>query len=180
MVEEMPLDKFRDMKPTELEPHQEIFNLITQHGDDTKFYPENSKEGYIFCAKLEFSDEVQAKLLSYPLAPEALIVEEDMISEGQRKTWNHLFGKAYFSTNHKKMVNCFKEKKCYTSHYKLLAFLAKLGVKVTLIRGYSFHQERFISSYVSFCAAQRKLSTNPADKNLWKLMANIIYGKVIN
>ena len=32
--------------------------------------------------------------------------------------------------------------------------------------------------YVEFCAKQRQAATNEADKRLWKLMANIIYGMV--
>ena len=33
--------------------------------------------------------------------------------------------------------------------------------------------------YVTFCAKQRQGATNEADKRLWKLMANIIYGMYI-
>ena len=102
-----------------------------------------------------------------------------MLSEGQKKTWSKLFKQAYSSCNHKKMVNSFATKKEYTSHFRMLIFLSQMGVEVKILRGYSFHQTNFISSYVKFCSNQRKESTNAADKDLWKLMANIIYGKFI-
>ena len=60
-----------------------------------------------------------------------------------------------------------------------LAFYAKLGVKVTIRRGYKFYQSKFISSYVKFCASKRKLAKSASDKKLWKDMANIIFGKLI-
>lgn len=31
---------------------------------------------------------------------------------------------------------------------------------------------------MTFCAKQRQAATNEADKRLWKLMANIIYGMI--
>ena len=76
------------------------------------------------------------------------------------------------------MVACFQTKEAYTSHYQTLAFFSVLGVEVTLLRGYKFRQTNFLSSYVKMCADQRKKATNPADKNIHKLMANIIFGKV--
>ena len=91
--------------------------------------------------------------------------------------YGRLFGKDY-SNSHKKMVACFQTKEAYTSHYQTLAFFSVLGVEVTLLRGYKFRQTNFLSSYVKMCADQRKKATNPADKNIHKLMANIIFGKV--
>ena len=126
---------------------------------------------------MKFSEKVQKKLLSYPIVPESLVIESEMLSQGQLETWRRLFGKDY-SNSHKKMVACFQTKEAYTSHYQTLAFFSVLGVEVTLLRGYKFRQTNFLSSYVKMCADQRKKATNPADKNIHKLMANIIFGKV--
>ena len=175
MTHEMPLDSFRNMTEEELNTHQSFFDQSTTEAE----YKKTGNEGFIFCAKLDFPKQVQKKLLSYPLVPEALLVEESMLSEGQKATWKTLFSKKYAHSGHKKMINSFKTKQNYTSHYQLLSFLSSLGVKVTLVRGYAFRQTKFISDYVNFCAAQRKKSTNTADKKLWKNMANIIYGKFI-
>ena len=175
MTHKMPVDSFRNMGQAELVKHQTFFDMKLTG----KKYKETSNEGFIFCCKLDFPKKVQKKLLSYPLVPEALLVEEDMLSEGQNATWKALFSKNYSNGGHKKMVNSFKTKQNYTSHYQLLSFLSLMGVKVTIVRGYAFRQTNFISGYVNFCAAQRKKSTNASDKKLWKNMANIIYGKFI-
>ena len=174
----MPLDNFENLSEDELKTHQEKFDHISRTKTSSDIYPENSDEGYIFCSRLQFPEEVQQKLLSYPIVPETLVVEPEMISEGQHQIWRSLFDTEYGKGHHKKMVNDFQDKEAYTSHYQNLAFLCALGVRVTLLRGYKFRQTNFIASYVSMCAEQRKKSTNPADKNLWKLMANIIFGKV--
>ena len=175
MTHKMPIDSFRNMDDEELTAHQSFFDSnLTQEN-----YDEKSDEGFIFCAQLDFPKKVQRKLLSYPLVPEALLVEEDMLSKGQKSTWKALFSRNYSNGGHKKMINSFRTKKNYTSHYQLLSYLASLGVKVTLIKGYAFRQTEFISGYVNFCSAQRKKSANAADKKLWKNMANIIYGKFI-
>ena len=175
MTHKMPVDSFRVMDQTELDKHQSFFDMnITK-----KKYRDTSNEGFIFCCKLDFPKKVQKRLLSYPLVPEALLVEEDMLSKGQKATWKALFTKSYSNGGHKKMINSFKTKQNYTSHYQLLSFLSSVGVKVTIVRGHAFRQTNFISGYVNFCAAQRKKSTNASDKKLWKNMANIIYGKFI-
>lgn len=175
MTHSMPVDSFRTMDQPELDTHQTYFNTNMTESK----YQEASSEGYIFTCKLDFPKKVQKRLLSYPLVPEALLVEEDMLSEGQKATWKALFSKKYSNGGHKKMINSFKTKQNYTSHYQLLSFLSWIGVKVRIVRGYAFRQTKFISGYVNFCAAQRKKSTNASDKKLWKNMANIIYGKFI-
>ena len=175
MTHKMPLDSFRTVEQSELDTHQTYFDS----NKTQKMYSEASNQGFIFTAQLDFPKKVQKKLLSYPLVPEALLVEEEMLSKGQKATWKALFSKKYSNGGHKKMINSFKTKKNYTSHYQLLSYLSSLGVKVTLVRGYAFRQKEFIAGYANFCASQRKKSSNAADKKLWKNMINIMYGKCI-
>ena len=177
MRNKLPLDGFENIEEKELERHQERFDTIRKTKTSETIYPEDSEEGYIFCVRMDFPEKVQKKLISYPIVPETMVIEQEMISQGQHETWKQLFGKEY-SNGHKKMVNCFQTKEGYTSHYQTLAFLSVMGVVITLLRGYKFRQTDFIASYVKMCAEQRKKSTNPADKNVWKLMANILFGKV--
>jgi len=179
MTEAMPLKDFEDMQEEELKEHQRKFDRILQKPSQSQ-YGKNGPVGYIFVADLEFSKKTQKKLLSFPLIPQQLVVEEDMLSEQQKKIWEALFShKRYTSSMRKKMVNSFHKKKAYTSHFRNLAFYCKLGVKVTLRRGYKFRQSKFISTYVKLCAKKRKAAKSESDKKLWKDMANIIFGKLI-
>ena len=172
----LPLDGFEVVSDRDLAKHQLKFDQIREKLSAEGHYSENSETGYIFCADLEFPVAAQKKLLAFPLAPEGMIVEENLLSQGQKEIWSSLFKKPYYTTTHMKMVNSFSRKKGYTSHYQYLKFLATLGVKIRLKRGYMFRQKKFISSYVKYCAQQRKLSTNPADKQMWKDLCNIIFG----
>ena len=179
MTQKMPLDNFADLSTEELRYHQKKFNKVWGNSSYKTWFKENSEEGYIYVADLEFPEEVQKKMLSFPQVPEQMVIESEMISSKQRKTWSKLFKKEYTSSSQRKMVNSFAAKKEYTSHYRLLAFYSSLGVKVTLKRGYKFRQANFIKGYVEFCAQNRKKATNKADMKLWKDLANIIYGKFI-
>ena len=174
----LPLDRFEIIRNEDLSKHQLKFEQMRENLSIEGHYSEDSDTGYIFCADLEFPKAAQEKLLAFPLAPEGMIVEEDLLSEGQKDTWSSLFKRPYYTTSHKKMVNSFSKKKAYTCHYQYLKFLAGLGVKIKLKRGYMFRQTEFISSYVKYCSQQRKMSRNPADKQMWKDLCNIIFGMV--
>ena len=144
MIHKMPLDQFETVTGGEIKKFQQYYDHLSNQNNVPSFSDDESTTGFIFCAELAFPKKAQKRLLSFPLAPEALIVDEEMLSKGQRETWKKLFNQPYYSTNHKKMVNCFAEKKEYVAHYQYLTFLSKLGVKVTLKRGYKFYQESFI------------------------------------
>ena len=172
----LPLNKFEVISERGLAKHQLKFDQMTKNLSADGHYREDSETGYIFCADLEFPVAAQKRLLTFPLAPEGMIVDEDLLSQGQKEIWSSLYKSPYYTTTHRKMVNSFSKKKGYTSHYQYLKFLASLGVKIKLKRGYMFKQKKFISKYVKYCAQQRKLSTNPADKQMWKDLCNIIFG----
>ena len=127
MQERMPLDDFQYLNPEEIDDHRKKMNRIYLNSKDDE-YSENSKTGFIFVAKIEFPEETQKKLLSYPLVPDHMVIEEDMLSQNQKNTWVRLIGGNYSSTTMKKMVNSFETKEEYTSHYKMLAFLASKGI----------------------------------------------------
>ena len=179
MTSSLPLDSFENLNDAEIATHQIIFDKIMDSGDDDIHIPQDSDEGYIFVAKLKFPRQAQKNMMSYPLLPEQMVVEEEMLSENQLDTWSSLFGTKYSGKSHKKMVNSFATKLEYTVHYRNLAFYCTLGVKVTLIRGYKFHQENFIAPYVNLCTAKRKEATDDFDKDIWKRMNNIVFGKTI-
>lgn len=118
----LPLKDFEDMEEDELLLHQRKFDQILQKPSQSQ-YDKNSSTGYIFVADLEFSKKVQKKLLSYPLIPQGMVVEEDMLSDQQKNIWETLFAhKRYTSSMRKKLVNSFHEKKEYTSHYRTPLF----------------------------------------------------------
>jgi len=180
MTTSLPLDSFETLTSSEIIRHQLVYDRILDSGDENiNLAQEEDDEGYIYVAKLEFSIEAQKSLLSYPLIPEQLVVEEEWLSENQLGIWNTLFGGKYSTKSHRKMVNSFAAKMEYTCHYRNLRFYCSLGVKASIVRGYKFRQRNFIAPYVNLCTSKRKESTDDFDKNIWKLMNNIVFGKLI-
>ena len=106
-------------------------------------------------------------------------IQEEMLSPAQLETWSLLFGTKYSGKTYKKMVNSFATKLEYTVHYRNLAFYCSLGVKATLGRGYKFRQGKFIAPYVNLCTSKRKEAADDFDKDIWKRMNNIVFGKLI-
>ena len=196
MTRSMPLDQFKPLTTEELQDHQVLFDKTYQERKVVQQYKDDSEEGYIFVACIRFPKRVQRKLLSFPLVPEQMVIEEEMLSDHQKFVWKKLF-KGEYKSSHKKMVNSFATKQNYVGHYRLLAFYSSLGVKVTLQRGYKFRQKNFIAKYVNYCAQMRKLATTNFGKKMWKnmvctcilvnfeffefsfLQVNINYGKFI-
>lgn len=179
MTANLPLDSFENLASHEIAEQQLTYDKILIIGDDDIHIQQDSDEGFIFVAKLEFPAEAQKKLQSYPLLPEQMVVEEDMLSNNQLETWNRLFGSKYSGKTYKKMVNSFATKLEYTVHYKNLGFYCSLGVRATLIRGYKFRQKKFIAPYVNLCTSKRKEANDDFDKDIWKRMNNIVFGKLI-
>ena len=169
MTRSMPLDQFQPLTPEEVQDHQILFDKTYREKRVVQQYKDDSKEGYIFVARIHFPKRVQRKLLSFPLVPEQMVIEEEMLSNHQKSVWKKLF-KGEYKSSHKKMVNSFATKENYVGHYRLLAFYSSLGVKVILQRGYKFRQKKFIANYVNYCAQMRKLATTNFGKKMWKNM----------
>ena len=178
MTRNMPLDQFENLSDDELHFHQELYDKIYRDKKVVNQYKEETEKGYIFVAKIKFPKHAQRKLVSFPIVPDQMVVEEEMLSEHQKTVWKKLF-KGDYKCVSKKMVNSFAKKENYVGHYRLLAFYASLGVKITLQRGYKFRQKKFIANYVKYCAQMRKLASTNFEKKMWKNMVNINYGKFI-
>ena len=75
MTTSLPMDSFENLNADEITEQQGIYDKILNIGDDDLHIPQDSTEGFIFVAKLEFPMESQKNLMSYPLLPEQLVVE---------------------------------------------------------------------------------------------------------
>ncbi len=61
-----------------------------------------------------------------------------------------------------------------------LKYYLMQGLKLVKIhRGIKFYQEAFIKPYIDFCTRMRREAKTEAAKNIWKLLANSLYGKMI-
>ena len=68
----------------------------------------------------------------------------------------------------------------YVIHYRNLQQYLKFGMKLKKIhRKLKFKQKDWMKPYTDFNTKKRKDATNEADKSLFKLLNNAVYGKTI-
>ena len=133
--------------------------------------------GCIVECDLEYPDSCKFKTKRFPLAPEHMVVKEEMLSEYQRnlmKKLNIKLGKE------KKLFLTLYDKKKYIVHHSILKEYIKLGLKVTKVhRTISFKESAWLKPYIDFNTEQRKKAKSDFEKDQWKLMNNAFYGKTM-
>ena len=134
---------------------------------------DDSSIGYIFEIDLYYPPELHDKYNDYPLAPESVLLTENMLSP---------FCKS-FNQKHvicSKLVPNLYDKEKYVVHYRNLKLYVSLGLVVTKVhRVLSFDQKPGLKPFIDFNTAKRKNATNELEKDLFKLMNNSCYGKTM-
>ena len=146
----------------------------------SKMTPDQSV-GYVVECDLEFPPECHEKLNDLPLAPyhETLTYEE--LSPYAQKVQEHLLGSrrkhSYKST---KLVTSLKSKNRYLLHYLNLQLYLRLGAKIKRIHSViKFKQRDYLKPFIEFTSKMRREAKTKFAQDLWKLIANALYGKFI-
>ena len=127
------------------------------NGDFIKNYDENNDKGYIF--------EVDVK---YPKRLHDLHSDLPFLSE--RMEINKC----------KKLVCNLNNKKKYVAHINTLKQALNHGLKFKKIhRVIEFNQEAWLKPYIDMNTELRKLARNDFEKDLFKLMNNLVFGKTM-
>ena len=80
----------------------------------------------------------------------------------------------------KKIIANLGDKTNYVVHYRNLHLYLSLGMKLTKIhKALKFKQSDWMKEYIDFNTQKRKNSFNSFEKDLFKLMINIISGKTM-
>ena len=80
----------------------------------------------------------------------------------------------------KKFIPNLGDKVKYVAHYENLKYYLSLGMKLIKIhRIFSFKQSNWLKSYVDFNTKKRQKSPDEFSKQLYKLLHNCIYGKIV-
>jgi hypothetical protein len=122
---------------------------------------------------LEYPDHLHDSHNDYPLAPESLLITEDMLSPfcvsfGQK----HVEGR--------KLVPNLYNKTKYVVHYRNLQLYVQLGMIVTKIhRVLTFTQDAWMKPFIDFNTKKRQEATNTFEQDYWKLRSNASFGKTM-
>ena len=133
--------------------------------------------GYIFEVDLEYPHELHDLHNSYPLAPENVVIQKDMLSDYCK---NVLETKGLHFTPCQKLTPNLSNKKNYVIHYRNLKLYLQLGMKLTKVhKAMSFTQSAWLKPYIDYNTTQRAKSTNDFEKDFYKLMNNAVFGKTM-
>jgi hypothetical protein len=79
-----------------------------------------------------------------------------------------------------KLGATFQTRKKYVVHYRNLQLYIKLGMRLVKVhRVLTFSQSNFLKIFIDQCTRLRQESQTDFGKRLWKLMANSVFGKLI-
>ena len=147
------------------------------NGFDLNSLDENSPIGYILAVDYEYCKDLHDSHSDYPLCPEKIKVNSDMLSK-YCKGIADWYGIKVDGV--KKLIPNLGDKVKYVVHYKKLQYYLSLEMKLVKIhRILKFKQSNWLKKYVVFNPEKRKQSTDEFNRDLYKLMVNCIYGKSI-
>ena len=138
-------------------------------------YPRDfTKCNVSFLCISEYPHELHDLHKDYPLAPERLQIEENLLSDYQR----HLLQDEGFSKPPPKLVPNLRNKMNYVIHYRNLKLYLELGLRLTNVhRVLSFNQSPWLKNYINFNTCQRTAAKNNFEIDFFKLMNNPFFGK---
>ena len=134
----------------------------------------NSSTGYLLEVVLEYHIHIHN---DYPIAPEKINIPKEWLSAYCLKIANvHDITTGTI----KKLVPNLMNKNNSVIHYRNLQQYLELGMTLKKInRVLKFKQSDWMKPYIDLNTIKRKESTNESDKNLFKLMNNVVYGKTM-
>ena len=115
------------------------------------------KTSCILEVDLEYPKELHDLHNDYPLAPEQIEVDKT-----------------------KKLIPNLWDKKNYVIHYENLKQCLKLGLKISNIhRGIKFKESQWLKKYIALNTDLRTKARNEFEKDFFKLMNNLVFGKTM-
>ena len=165
MIQDLPYEGFKFLSEEEIKRF------------DLDSISENSKIGYILEVDLEYCKELHDLHNDYPLCPEHIEVNYEILSKYCKDIVNRYNIKV---GGVKKLISNLSNKVRYVVHYKNVIYYLSLGIKVkTIHRILKFKQKDWLKGYTDFNTQKRQESNNEFNKGLYKLFSNCIYGKSI-
>jgi hypothetical protein len=140
--------------------------------DYTATCSDTDEEGHAFMVTLEYPTSLHIKHAQFPLAPETVQIDYDMLSPASRTAYReqrHLPKDAKFAYSAKKLVGTFGRKERYVVSGRNLQYYLSKGLKLKRVhKGVRYRQSRFLAQYINHCSALRRAATSAFKKRLIK------------
>jgi len=135
---------------------------------------DEQEDGYMFEVDLGYPEELHEAHDNFPLAPEHLNIQREMLSSYQKNLADELGVKV----GGKKLCLTLNDKKEYICHYRNLKLYLEKGLEITKVRRVlTFKQSPWLRSYIDLNTSLRQASDNKFEENFAKLMNNSFFGK---
>ena len=165
MSEYLPYGGFKWVKTT-----NETVNRILNKKD-------NSLHGYFLEVDLGYPEHLHEEHSDYPMAPEKIKIKTEWLSPYSLENANKFDIK---TGNINKLAPDLIPKNNYVVHYRNLKCYLSLGLILKKVHKIlEFKQSAWMKPYIDFNTQKRKEATNEANKNLFKLLNNAVYGKTM-
>ena len=126
---------------------------------------------------LEYPKELHHLNNDYPLAPEKIVVKEEMLSDYSREIQER---EGIKIGQVEKLIPNLRDKEKYIVHYRNLQFYLSKGLKLTKIhRALEFSQSNWLQPYIDINTQKRAKAKNPFEKDFFKLANNAVFGKTV-
>ena len=138
---------------------------------------DNSLHGYFLKADLDYPEKLHDIHNDYSLAPEKIKIKEEMLSPYSLEIKKENDIKV---GDIDKLVPNLLPKKNYVVHYRNLKYYLLEGLILSKVhRILEFKQSAWMKPYIDFNTQKRKEATNEAVKNLFNLLSNAVYRKIM-
>lgn len=143
--------------------------------------PANADYGFAIECDLEFPEHLHSTFDDLPLAPYHNNISFTNLSPYSQHVQTQLSGsKRAQRYSRQKLLSDVQPKKRYFCHYMALKLYLELGARLTNIHSViKFKQADFLKPFIKFASSMRAKSKTKFAQNLWKLLANSLYGKFI-
>ena len=168
MSQSLPTGDFRWIPSEDFEDPEDF--ILENYTNDTR-------KGVVLEVDLEYPEQLHDLHNDYPLAPEKILVEDNMLSnycKNLKERGNISSGRV------KKLVPNLLPKEKYVLHYRNLQLYLSLGLKLKKIhRVLEFTQKPWMKRYIDFNTERRTMAKNSFEKDFYKLMNNSVFGKTM-
>ena len=125
--------------------------------DFVRSYDKNDIKGYILEVDVDYPNELQNLHSDFPFLAESMVIN-----------------------NTKTLVCNLQDKKNYVVHINVLKQALDHGLKLRKVhRVTEFNQEAWLKKYINFNTELRKNALNDFEKDFFKLMNNVVFGKTM-
>jgi hypothetical protein len=152
-------------------------NLEYSTPDFIQTLDDEGEHGYFYLVDLDYPAELHDLHSDYPLCPVRKTVKKTEFSPTTVKVMNE-YQLNYTATP--KLCGTLEPKRNYLIHYRNLKFALQKGLKLIKVHAViKFRQERWMADFIERCVQLRNASQSQFAKDLAKLVANSVYGKML-